>query len=101
MAVILSPFWMPACAAGLFATTSAIVVVAVRTPENTMTQAKIKNASKRLATGPAATIAARFHSGWCEKAVSRSAGLRSEEHTSELQSRFGISYAVFCLKKKK
>src|ERR1043166_234885 len=24
--------------------------------------------------------------------------LRSEEHTSELQSRFGISYAVFCLK---
>src|ERR1043166_1684641 len=23
-------------------------------------------------------------------------GLRSEEHTSELQSRFGISYAVFC-----
>src|ERR1043166_9970253 len=26
--------------------------------------------------------------------------LRSEEHTSELQSRFGISNAVFCLKKK-
>src|ERR1043166_9488396 len=26
---------------------------------------------------------------------------RSEEHTSELQSRFGISYAVFCLKKTK
>src|ERR1043166_9774577 len=26
--------------------------------------------------------------------------LRSEEHTSELQSRFGISYAVFSLKKK-
>src|ERR1043166_10344331 len=25
--------------------------------------------------------------------------MRSEEHTSELQSRFGISYAVFCLKK--
>src|ERR1043166_6296286 len=28
-----------------------------------------------------------------------SPGDRSEEHTSELQSRFGISYAVFCLKK--
>ena len=27
-------------------------------------------------------------------------GLRSEEHTSELQSQFRISYAVFCLKKK-
>jgi len=28
------------------------------------------------------------------------ANTRSEEHTSELQSRFGISYAVFCLNKK-
>ena len=28
-------------------------------------------------------------------------GTRSEEHTSELQSQFRISYAVFCLKKKK
>src|SRR6059058_1553671 len=27
--------------------------------------------------------------------------MRSEEHTSELQSRNDISYAVFCLKKKK
>src|SRR3546814_4106628 len=30
-----------------------------------------------------------------------SAVLRSEEHTSELQSLMRISYAVFCLKKKK
>src|SRR3546814_3047587 len=29
------------------------------------------------------------------------AGKRSEEHTSELQSLMRISYAVFCLKKKK
>src|SRR3546814_4745668 len=29
-----------------------------------------------------------------------SAGARSEEHTSELQSLMRISYAVFCLKKK-
>src|SRR3546814_8659660 len=28
-------------------------------------------------------------------------GARSEEHTSELQSLMSISYAVFCLKKKK
>src|SRR3546814_4883139 len=27
-------------------------------------------------------------------------GYRSEEHTSELQSRMRISYAVFCVKKK-
>src|SRR3546814_2338022 len=33
-----------------------------------------------------------------ERKVSRS---RSEEHTSELQSLMRISYAVFCLKKKK
>src|SRR3546814_6385628 len=31
----------------------------------------------------------------------RAAGARSEEHTSELQSLMRISYAVFCLKKKK
>src|SRR3546814_6130391 len=30
-----------------------------------------------------------------------SSGGRSEEHTSELQSLMRISYAVFCLKKKK
>src|SRR3546814_7705354 len=36
------------------------------------------------------------------KAMSRArAALRSEEHTSELQSLMRISYAVFCLKKKK
>src|SRR3546814_2936767 len=36
-------------------------------------------------------------------AVHRMSGLptRSEEHTSELQSLMRISYAVFCLKKKK
>src|SRR3546814_5444923 len=34
-------------------------------------------------------------------ASSLSGLLRSEEHTSELQSLMRISYAVFCLKKKK
>src|SRR3546814_11079371 len=33
--------------------------------------------------------------------VDRADGQRSEEHTSELQSLMRISYAVFCLKKKK
>src|SRR3546814_4769955 len=43
-----------------------------------------------------------FRSGWHER--NRNPGLkrqRSEEHTSELQSLMRISYAVFCLKKKK
>src|SRR3546814_3543047 len=33
--------------------------------------------------------------------VDRNTGNRSEEHTSELQSLMRISYAVFCLTKKK
>src|SRR3546814_1539169 len=44
------------------------------------------------AAGASAPYAREFHSG---------AGPRSEEHTSELQSLMRISYAVFCLKKKK
>src|SRR3546814_6218248 len=37
------------------------------------------------------------HPSQCDRTVHR----RSEEHTSELQSLMRISYAVFCLKKKK
>src|SRR3546814_4185684 len=36
-----------------------------------------------------------------QTAVDIELGMRSEEHTSELQSLMRISYAVFCLKKKK
>src|SRR5881394_4128151 len=39
---------------------------------------------------------------WCEVCGQvRRPDVRSEEHTSELQSHHPISYAVFCLKKKK
>src|SRR3546814_6549431 len=45
---------------------------------------------------------------WCVREALRIAAaekrpkrIRSEEHTSELQSLMRISYAVFCLKKKK
>src|SRR3546814_2625184 len=37
----------------------------------------------------------------CWQASSSAPASRSEEHTSELQSLMRISYAVFCLKKKK
>src|SRR3546814_1575180 len=37
----------------------------------------------------------------CEPSTDWNAIERSEEHTSELQSLMRISYAVFCLKKKK
>src|SRR3546814_9985601 len=35
-----------------------------------------------------------------ERSIGESGGMRSEEHTSELQSLMRISYAVFCSKKK-
>src|SRR3546814_8849654 len=38
---------------------------------------------------------------WSRSATRRGRAGRSEEHTSELQSLMRISYAVFCLKKKK
>src|SRR3546814_9978229 len=37
----------------------------------------------------------------CVRHTKKECWLRSEEHTSELQSLMRISYAVFCLKKKK
>src|SRR3546814_6387036 len=48
----------------------------------------------------------RISAGACRGSQSqayhlRKMGERSEEHTSELQSLMRISYAVFCLKKKK
>src|SRR3546814_5690342 len=54
-------------------------------------------AYRRLSGGELGRIRVhdRHHSGRCVYA------LRSEEHTSELQSLMRISYAVFCLKKKK
>src|SRR3546814_6867667 len=38
---------------------------------------------------------------WCSGCHASGIAGRSEEHTSELQSLMRISYAVFCLKKKK
>src|ERR1043166_3887162 len=54
----------------------------------------IAAAPSKVAPGGAlrAGIEIRLGAGW--KTYWRYA--RSEEHTSELQSRFGISYAVFC-----
>src|SRR3546814_6407137 len=51
----------------------------------------------------AATAGGDKHLHWFETPVRDAGGdtVRSEEHTSELQSLMRISYAVFCLKKKK
>src|SRR3546814_2917695 len=53
--------------------------------------------TKLWRAAPAASVEAG--SPWADSQYSRNA-LRSEEHTSELQSLMRISYAVFCLKKK-
>src|SRR3546814_10074466 len=40
------------------------------------------------------------HQNFCGDLIRQDKVVRSEEHTSELQSLMRISYAVFCLKKK-
>src|ERR1043166_3735952 len=50
---------------------------------------------------PQGNFGRRLHRGRDRGVACRQTHHRSEEHTSELQSRFGNSYAVFCLKKKK
>src|SRR3546814_7651466 len=45
-------------------------------------------------------VRARLGEGEVAEYIDSLAAVRSEEHTSELQSLMRISYAVFCLKKK-
>src|SRR3546814_2907725 len=65
------------------------------------------NAGRRRVTAPCAGITQIRFDGYdlsppeSEHPMSPRAVGRSEEHTSELQSLMRISYAVFCLKKKK
>src|SRR3546814_10005104 len=44
--------------------------------------------------------ARRIEPAHADRIAARRVAIRSEEHTSELQSLMRISYAVFCLKKK-
>src|ERR1043166_8337824 len=58
-----------------------------------------RGSRRRSPRSPARRCERRFHFRVHEGAASATTERpRSEEHTSELQSRFGISYAVFCLK---
>src|SRR3546814_2389910 len=47
-----------------------------------------------------AAVAAVIVAAWGALSIGSHTPVRSEEHTSELQSLMRISYAVFCLKKK-
>src|SRR3546814_10729892 len=57
---------------------------------------------KRVACATAKTTPSHRSICLCGQSLAQLASMsRSEEHTSELQSLMRISYAVFCLKKKK
>src|SRR3546814_7672651 len=83
----------------------------VLAPRPELLQAHLAHAGKRqflIAGGRRRAAARSFHGsdGHMQLAVAGlgdgpDVGVRSEEHTSELQSLMRISYAVFCLKKKK
>src|SRR3546814_1540886 len=74
-----------------------------RTPERAPMRLTLRHqpaslASMRLRGGRACMCLAPCEAG--EDVVERGCHVRSEEHTSELQSLMRISYACFCLKKK-
>src|SRR3546814_5511507 len=56
---------------------------------------ELNGTKRRMLVDSGATVTA------LSETTAAAAGVRSEEHTSELQSLMRISYAVFCLKKKK
>src|SRR3546814_5687374 len=58
----------------------------------------VETATTRLASGTNTIVG--VDAGALGKTSQGLTALRSEEHTSELQSLMRISYAVFCLKKK-
>src|SRR3546814_3085627 len=60
-----------------------------------------RSANQRIATAIVNAVQAHQSESAGYSAKGRSGKDRSEEHTSELQSLMRISYAVFCLKKKK
>src|SRR3546814_10218694 len=62
---------------------------------------RIAEISKQLKEAEALRLDAESLKAEYEAKLADAAKERSEEHTSELQSLMRISYAVFCLKKKK
>src|SRR3546814_3301901 len=61
----------------------------------------IDRAAAVRARSTAGSSARRPRGDCCAEVTESQNSIRSEEHTSELQSLMRISYAVFCLKKKK
>src|SRR3546814_1423072 len=97
---------------GIFATIAALLVATVGSDRNAERQRiRLDRVGVRPAAYAeadlAATISRRDRQNRQQRmenlfgrSLPKHAALRSEEHTSELQSLMRISYAVFCLKKK-
>src|SRR3546814_4626486 len=93
--VELVDYWDFALGAPLFNGNANSASTSVILPRLWKTRRRTERRSSRYLLSPfclAETIRLRY--------LSSLASLRSEEHTSELQSLMRISYAVFCLKKK-
>src|SRR3546814_9812754 len=73
--------------------------VKTSTAPSTKPPKKLRKRSDLNIAAMTAPFGILFSEGLCGPHMGRSE--RSEEHTSELQSLMRISYAVFCLKKKK
>src|SRR3546814_9293221 len=71
-----------------------ILIVGRSLPHHSLLQ----HFSSSVVTSPLMSLKIRCNTKFSDAATER---LRSEEHTSELQSLMRISYAVFCLKKNK
>src|SRR3546814_19077478 len=85
------------------------LVMILRPPRSTRTDTLFPYTTLFRSWRQAASIRSEWHSSvkiygerepLCDADFIKRTGLRSEEHTSELQSLMRISYAVFCLKKK-
>src|SRR3546814_7298146 len=75
-----------------------------RPPRSTRTDTLFPYTTLFRSARPATDSACARRDAWPGRRAPRfrrTADQRSEEHTSELQSLMRISYAVFCLKKKK
>src|SRR3546814_2284304 len=84
-------------AKGVVAMLLAVAAVAVAVPKDVREQTE----ASMLLTGKISINADGSVAGYEILQADKVPDYRSEEHTSELQSLMRISYAVFCLKKKK
>src|SRR3546814_6322163 len=94
--------YMAVYCAGITGLTGAVFRPAVTQPERTNGAdiSKVRRVSFDKVAFPG-MLKRADRSGSCASGSCFREGRRSEEHTSELQSLMRISYAVFCLKKKK